>query len=133
MDRVDIKQLVPNPEPRAIYEILRSSLNELIRNNILAPLEVSGQDQEFFEDDGHWFPSTAQLLFCSGWIDEDDAEALSSPAIRLWRISERCEGMSGRALRRMPANALAMYTYFNPVELGALLDALERTVMDDSL
>ncbi|KAK8175565.1 thyroid receptor-interacting protein 13 [Phyllosticta citrichinensis] len=107
MDRVDIKQLVPNPEPRAIYEILRSSLNELIRNQILAPLEASGQDQEFFEDGGH------------------------CPAIKLWKISERCEGMSGRALRRMPANALAMYTYSNPVELDALLDAVERTMMDN--
>ncbi|KAK7542455.1 pachytene checkpoint protein 2 [Phyllosticta citribraziliensis] len=130
MDRVDIKQLVPNPESRAIYEILRSSLNELIRNRILTPLEVSGQDKEFFEDGGHWFPSAAQLLLCSGWNDEDDPEGHSSPAIRLWKISERCEGMSGRALRRLPANALAMYTYSNPVELGALLDALERAMMD---
>ncbi|KAK7554545.1 pachytene checkpoint component Pch2 [Phyllosticta citricarpa] len=131
MDRVDIKQLIPNPEPRAIYEILRSSLNELIRHQILAPLEVSGQDEEFFEDGGHWFPSAAQLLLCSGWNEEDDAEAPSSPAIRLWKISEKCEGMSGRALRRRPANALAMYTYSSPVALNALLDALEKKVIND--
>jgi pachytene checkpoint protein 2 len=35
LDRVDIKQLVPNPCPQASYEILRSSINELIRCNVL--------------------------------------------------------------------------------------------------
>lgn len=31
LDRADIKQLVPSPGPGAIYEILRTTLNELIR------------------------------------------------------------------------------------------------------
>lgn len=31
LDRADIKQFVPAPGPKAIYEILRSTFNELIR------------------------------------------------------------------------------------------------------
>lgn len=35
LDRADIKQYVSNPSPRASYEILRSSMNELIRCSVL--------------------------------------------------------------------------------------------------
>ncbi|KAL1393643.1 putative pachytene checkpoint component Pch2 [Phyllosticta capitalensis] len=132
LDRVDIKQLVPNPEPRAIYEILRSCINKLIQKEILEPLVVQGQDEEFFGDGELSFPSAAQLLLCSGWEDEENDGTTRSPAIRLWRFSEKCEGMSGRALRRLPLKALARHTYSNPVALETLLDALEKLLTEDS-
>jgi pachytene checkpoint protein 2 len=35
LDRVDLKQAVPNPSPTAIYDIFRSCLNELLNNDLV--------------------------------------------------------------------------------------------------
>ena len=40
LDRVDIKQFIGNPSHEAIYQILRNSINELMRCGIIYP-EVS--------------------------------------------------------------------------------------------
>ncbi|KAH8929988.1 AAA-domain-containing protein [Atractiella rhizophila] len=89
VDRADIKQYVGLPPPRAIYEILLSSLRELQRCRLMAP---------------HTFAPFSSLPASS--TDEKDSLYLS---VRLKQVAELCceKGMSARSLRRLPVLAHA--------------------------
>ncbi|KAJ1332730.1 hypothetical protein BSLG_008359 [Batrachochytrium salamandrivorans] len=79
IDRADIKQYIGNPSQNAIYQILSSCLVELMEKKLISP--------------------PVSLL----GLRELDLFSNSSPASkRLLDISRQCEGMSGRALRKLP-------------------------------
>ncbi|EON64972.1 hypothetical protein W97_04207 [Coniosporium apollinis CBS 100218] len=136
LDRVDIKQYIPNPPPRAIYEILRSSLNELIRCDLLIPTDdpddasdgASSDSVSLVQAGSDWevlvlgsFPSFAEMNVHL-W------NRPNAPARKLWKLAQRCEGFSGRALRRLPFLALAMHTYSDPCPVPEALAALSLAV-----
>ena len=56
--------------------------------------------------------------------------APESPARRLWDIADKCDGMNGRTLCRLPALGLAMYTDRDPCPIEEALVALEKAVDD---
>ena len=55
---------------------------------------------------------------------------ISSPGNRIWAIARRCEGLSGRVLRRLPVLSLAKYTWSSDCTLDTAILALERTVQE---
>ncbi|KAF2090825.1 AAA-domain-containing protein, partial [Saccharata proteae CBS 121410] len=135
LDRVDVKQFVPNPEPRAVYEILRSCLNELIRCEIITTTghqeQVSPTSDSATDDS---YPDSSFVLVDQASIPSFAEmnvhlwDQPNSPAMRLWNIAQKCESMSGRSLRRLPALALAMHTFSDPCSIYEALEALSVEV-----
>ncbi|KAF2429912.1 pachytene checkpoint protein 2 [Tothia fuscella] len=111
LSRVDKKLLIDLPTPRAAYEILRSCLNALLTCGII----TADENPEYSE-----FPSIAEIVI---WYDLPD-----SLGYKLWTIAKRSAGLSGRALRRLPLNSLAMYTYGDVCTIEEALSALSKGV-----
>jgi len=57
----------------------------------------------------------------------------SSPAHRVWTLAQRCHGLSGRTLRRLPILGLAMYTWGGICSLEEAVSALEKAVEQELL
>ena len=87
LDRVDIKQYIGTPCSHAIYDILSSTLQELISKGLIKN------------------PSTNSLL---SW-DELEVGSPTSENSLLVDLSKQCEGMSGRTLRKLAFLAHARY------------------------
>ncbi|MCJ1364287.1 T-complex protein 1 subunit beta [Acarospora aff. strigata] len=133
MDRVDVKQYVPNPSAKAGYEILRTCYCELVRCGIVANVgasEVTGTIQESTQQSQWQIVDTIALpqypdLLLDYWL-----HPASAPK-RLWSIAERSVGLSARTLRRLPALALALYTDRDPCSMDEALTALSQAVDDE--
>lgn len=52
----------------------------------------------------------------------------NSPGQRVWALAKKCEGFSGRTLRRLPILGLAMYTWGGSCTLQDAVLALEAAV-----
>lgn len=165
LDRVDIKQLIPSPSPAAIYNIMRSCLNELVRGNLVdaatmqvstkglaaakpsLPLSSSRSNASTISSS----PSTIKVATRSSkntvssspesWtvVHAPTIPTFSemmvrlvdqpqSPGRRVWAVAQRCEGFSGRTLRRLPILGLAMYTWGGNCSLLDAVAALEAAV-----
>ncbi|KAF2759327.1 pachytene checkpoint component Pch2 [Pseudovirgaria hyperparasitica] len=136
VDRIDIKQLVPNPCPRAIYEIFRTCINELLRTGVLVPSKSNNEDPNLnmrpespLSQSVHDFvliepisiPRFAEMEI--RLYDQPHA-----PARKLWIISQKADGLSGRTLRKLPFLALALYTFTEPSTIHEGLYALSLAV-----
>ncbi|EKG14659.1 ATPase AAA-type core [Macrophomina phaseolina MS6] len=132
MDRADVIQLVPDPGPDAVYGILRSSFNELIKQGILTstavcePHESSSVTNDTDTDNNHDSTLQDPALFPSVGIVELMA-AEDSSAMKLLNISKQCLGMSGRKLRKLPSKAVGLYTYSDQPSVEEVLEALQKT------
>jgi len=105
VDRADIKQYIGPPSVAARYEILRTCITELIRVGIIKEAAALGKHKEL--------------------------KTKATPEMRsLLKVAERCEGLSGRTLRKLPFIAHAMFvpdlTASMDKYLGCLLRAVER-------
>ncbi|KAF8898173.1 P-loop containing nucleoside triphosphate hydrolase protein [Gymnopilus junonius] len=138
LDRADIVQYVDLPSREAIYEILRSALCEIILKGIVAYVTVPALKQvQLYE----LMNKSAEK---SDSIDPQDRS--KNVSLRLLALATQCrtQGMSGRALRRLPVLALARYigigNFFRPQISGVLpkeskgtpvevwLDGMEKAV-----
>ena len=88
IDRADIKQFIGNPSKDAIYRILQSCVQELMRLALVSP------PQPLLEE---------RALHLTGFV-ENEATALS---LSLYRLAQGCEGISGRSLRKLPLLAFS--------------------------
>jgi energy-coupling factor transporter ATP-binding protein EcfA2 len=106
IDRADIKAYIGPPTAKARYEMLRSSLQELIKVGIIQ-----------FQRHGVHFPSSMPATAAAQGAAGIAALALSDTnhgkelqideesvllGLTLCRIAENAEGLSGRALRKLP-------------------------------
>ncbi|XP_055309924.1 pachytene checkpoint protein 2 homolog isoform X1 [Sitodiplosis mosellana] len=98
VDRADLKQYVGYPTPVAIYHIFKTGIDELIKVKIVTN------------------------------PNENDDEWNSEGAIHLLDISKKCEGLSGRSLRKLPLLAHAWFVHKNSVDLHTFLNALDDAV-----
>lgn len=57
----------------------------------------------------------------------------NSPAGCVWLLAQKCSGLSGRTLRRLPVLGLAMYTWGGDCSLDDALSALEQAVEQEML
>ncbi|GAB1735415.1 hypothetical protein NU219Hw_g3048t2 [Hortaea werneckii] len=151
LDRVDIKQLIPCPSPTAIYEIFRSCLNELVRSSIVADRDVTASNTSTHELRPRRAVSRVQRKVSSpqpvqdrnppGSSSQEPATIPTysemfvhwttrpqSPGSRVWNLAQKCHGLSGRTLRRLPILGLAMHTWGGNVSLNDAVSALEAAV-----
>ncbi|TFK56080.1 P-loop containing nucleoside triphosphate hydrolase protein [Heliocybe sulcata] len=111
VDRADIIQYIDLPPREAIYDILRSCLNELVRKGIVRDVDVPTRTQ------AQLYERTSAYLSPQLNGDGEGQEEVSRRdrnklvGLRLLKLAQRCreQGMSGRALRRLPVLAHARY------------------------
>uniref|UniRef100_A0A3Q4AE11 Pachytene checkpoint protein 2 homolog n=1 Tax=Mola mola TaxID=94237 RepID=A0A3Q4AE11_MOLML len=109
VDRADIKQYIGPPSVTGIYSIYLSSLEELMKCQIIYPRE---QLFTIFE-----------LETMEGAECEVSEHSLCFVFLF---ISRKSKGLSGRALRKLPFLAHALFT--TPVTLRRFLEAMDRAV-----
>ena len=102
IDRVDLKVHVGNPNLEARAMILRSALEELQRVAIVKDNDcdtyVEASDSQMFHDE-HKHEHTIS--------DDLSSKRLDSPSSLLSSCAVEAEGLSGRALRRLPLQAFS--------------------------
>jgi SpoVK/Ycf46/Vps4 family AAA+-type ATPase len=116
IDRADIKQFIGLPGSRAIYSILSSSLNELLRAGVIS----TRRRVEF----GGWMDASAVEML-SSLLEQSEpssspplgaaklAESPNDFSVQLWKISQLAGGLSGRMLRKLPFLAFASSNQFD--------------------
>lgn len=60
--------------------------------------------------------------------ESDDGKWNSDSVIRLLDISKKCQGLSGRSLRKLPLIAHAWFVQSDCVDLHTFLDALDDAI-----
>ncbi|PWN93079.1 AAA-domain-containing protein [Acaromyces ingoldii] len=88
IDRADIKQYIGPPPAEAIYSVLFSCVEELMRVGLVQQLDISDA-------------ADAAERHANGSQD-----AITRT---LWHLAESCVGISGRTLRKLPVMAHARY------------------------
>ncbi|TLD39454.1 pachytene checkpoint component Pch2 [Venturia nashicola] len=139
LDRVDVKQFVGNPSSKAAYEIFRSCLNELVRCGILLPNNVDPSQDEDDPMSLIQYPSSPPSTnspppsFFPSLLEVNVHlwDQPQAPGKKLWDIAQKCDGLSGRTLRRLPFLSLAMYTYSEECSVDEGLEALQLAVTEE--
>lgn len=142
IDRADIVEYIGLPSADAIYGILRSCVLELMRTGLVERVDVPSATAAKA-------PPPADVLAAHA-----ELRRAVAVGIHLEALAARCQGMSGRSLRRLPVLAHARYIGFglqpervpedvsaaetgsrqaraSPVELW--LDAMDRVVAGHEL
>ncbi|CAG9859451.1 unnamed protein product [Phyllotreta striolata] len=106
IDRADIKQYLGNPSLQAIYKVYHSCINELIKAKIIKD----------------------QILEPIEHIISDNDKAHSMETEQLLELCKRSLGLSGRALRKIPFLAHALFTDGSDISLSKFLMAMDKAV-----
>ena len=135
LDRVDFKLNVPEPCTAARYEILRTSLNEMSRCQLIRDKSITTGLKEFVMVDdscGTHDASYKRTAIEDSWHARScyDSEPDLAES-RLWMIAIYAEGLSGRSLRRLPFTSFATQMTTEHCTLHEALDGLKRTVQDE--
>ncbi|XP_068180236.1 pachytene checkpoint protein 2 homolog [Antennarius striatus] len=109
VDRADIKQYIGPPSVNGIYSIYLSCLEELMKCHIIHPREQ---------------------LFTIFELETMDfaASEVSEHSLYLRDIALKSKGLSGRALRKLPFLAHALFVKTEAVSLVRFLEALDQAV-----
>ncbi|XP_028282085.1 pachytene checkpoint protein 2 homolog isoform X2 [Parambassis ranga] len=109
VDRADIKQYIGPPSEKGIYNIYLSCLEELMKCQIIYPR------QQLF------------TMFELETMDFAESE-VSEHSLKLRNIALKSKGLSGRALRKLPFLAHALFVKTPSVTLEWFLEALSQAV-----
>ncbi|XP_076585045.1 pachytene checkpoint protein 2 homolog [Chaetodon auriga] len=109
VDRADIKQYIGPPSENGIYNIYLSCLEELMKCQIIYPR------QQLF---------TIFELETMGFAESE----VSEHSLNLRNIAIKSKGLSGRALRKIPFLAHAMFVRTPTATLERFLEAMDQTV-----
>ncbi|XP_058878320.1 pachytene checkpoint protein 2 homolog [Acipenser ruthenus] len=109
VDRADIKQYIGPPSPAAIFKIYLSCLDELMKCQIIYPRQQL---------------LTLRELETLGFLENKVSEL----SLLLNKIAQKSKGLSGRALRKLPFLAHALYIQAPTVTLEKFLEALSLAV-----
>ncbi|KAM3614413.1 uncharacterized protein V6R79_013838 [Siganus canaliculatus] len=109
VDRADIKQYIGPPSANGIYSIYLSCLEELMKCQIIYPRE------QLF---------TIMELQMMGFAESE----VSQHSLTLRAIAQKSNGLSGRALRKLPFLAHALFVKTPTVSLARFLEAMDRAV-----
>ncbi|XP_032666799.1 pachytene checkpoint protein 2 homolog isoform X2 [Odontomachus brunneus] len=108
IDRADIKQYLGFPSEVAIYQIYRSCLRELMRTGVLNHKEVCDVSE----------------LKMLGYEETSNTKN----SLKLLEICRASVGLTGRALRKMPFLAHALYLTGDSISLSQFLRAMQLAV-----
>ncbi|KAL2380749.1 hypothetical protein RJZ90_004416 [Blastomyces dermatitidis] len=113
LDRVDIKQYMPNPSSRIIYEIYRSCLENLSQCGLIhgATFDVIRVEQDNPATELKYVSSPAETLVLPSHTEMVLWYQLFPESIpkRLADVADASVGLSGRSLRRLPALSLVLH------------------------
>ncbi|XP_036395720.1 pachytene checkpoint protein 2 homolog [Megalops cyprinoides] len=109
VDRADIKQYIGPPSTEAIFNIYLSCLEELMKCQIIYPRQ---QLLTMFE------------LETMGFLES----SVSELSLTLRSIAAKSKGLSGRALRKLPFLAHALFVKTPTVTLERFMEAMDKTV-----
>ncbi|EQL31144.1 hypothetical protein BDFG_06456 [Blastomyces dermatitidis ATCC 26199] len=113
LDRVDIKQYMPNPSSRIIYEIYRSCLENLSQCGLIhgATFDVIRVEQDNPATELKYVSSPAETLVLPSQTEMVLWYQLFPESIpkRLADVADASVGLSGRSLRRLPALSLVLH------------------------
>eukprot|EP00602_Paraphysomonas_sp_CaronLab_P000870 CAMPEP_0185031322 /NCGR_PEP_ID=MMETSP1103-20130426/18727_1 /TAXON_ID=36769 /ORGANISM="Paraphysomonas bandaiensis, Strain Caron Lab Isolate" /LENGTH=391 /DNA_ID=CAMNT_0027566813 /DNA_START=62 /DNA_END=1234 /DNA_ORIENTATION=+ len=101
LDRVDLQVSLGPPDPTARYRILHSCIAELAQKGVVLMDSTITNDPPLNS------------------TEDSDSKLL-------WKVAQDCEGMSGRALRKLPLKAHALFLQRSQVSLHQFLSALSR-------
>ena len=116
VDRADIKQYVGHPSQAAVYQILHTCLQELMRKGVV--VDTSGE------------PCLAYRQLMLAGLQETEGGATRS-SLQLWRVAGKCKGLSGRSIRKISFLALALFSSASDrgsVSLSEFLVSLDKAV-----
>lgn len=113
VDRADFKKYIGPPSTRALYQILLSSVEELMRVRILQSQPLLSLD--VFEKTNLSFPSESNSLSYS-----------------LYQVAQKANGLSGRILKKLPLMALIKMTPSSDgASLREFIDCLSQVVDEE--
>lgn len=126
VDRADIKQYVGPPGAVARYTILSSCVWELRRASALAPFEplLSWQSLQPL------MPQPPLGFDVLSALDDGGLSRAPRHSLMLQALAVACAGLSGRALRKLPFIAHALFLPASEAlpELPTFLEALKRAI-----
>ncbi|KAH0558906.1 hypothetical protein GP486_004467 [Trichoglossum hirsutum] len=131
LDRVDLKQYIPEPSAPAAYSIMRTCIVELQRCGIICqPEEAASVQGDPSRPDTNVASTSDSLvpLYDVANMNKFDPHAVGT---KLLGIADRCRGISGRKLRRLPVLAHSFYIQHERCNIHEFLSALARTVGDE--
>ena len=109
IDRADIKQYIGHPGPAARYQILRSCVHELGRVGLVAPFDPLADVATLRSMLPYHTPTFEDLMAVPTEGSDAALQAASRYSMLLYAVAEACEGLSGRALRKLPFLAHALF------------------------
>ncbi|XP_034083980.1 pachytene checkpoint protein 2 homolog [Gymnodraco acuticeps] len=109
VDRADIKQYIGPPSEKGIYNIYLSCLEELMKCQIIYPRQ---QLFTMFE--------LETMRFAKSEVSEH--------SLNLRSIAQKSKGLSGRALRKLPFLAHALFVKTPTATLETFMEAMHQTV-----
>ncbi|KAI9859661.1 MAG: hypothetical protein M1813_006592 [Trichoglossum hirsutum] len=131
LDRVDLKQYIPEPSAPAAYSIMRTCIVELQRCGIICqPEEAVRVQVDPSQSDTNVVSINEFLvpLYDTANMNKFDPHAVGT---KLLGIADRCRGISGRKLRRLPVLAHSSYIQHERCDIHEFLSALAQTVGDE--
>jgi len=130
IDRADIKQYVGPPGVSARYEILASCVAELRRAKVIDafdPLLAFRELQPLLPQ------PPADFALLSSLPPSDSASQAPRHSMMLHALAAQCEGLSGRALRKLPFLAHALFLHTEAPTLDHFLGALCQAIQHEQL
>lgn len=125
---MDIKQHIPLPPPRRIYDFFRTSLNGLATRGLIGRVAVDAAAALSQDCDLVAGPIPAWHEMMSLQIQQPE-----SNASRIWDLAQSCKGMSGRTLRRLPIACLGLHTYSMSISIDDAVTALATAAHEEKL
>ena len=113
---------VGNPSTAAAYQILASAVKELARTGIITSCADPDPDLPPLPGKETALMDARELEIFRSALHPDH------PSVRLYGVAERCGGMSGRTLRKLPFLAHAFFVRDEETSLEGYLGALEKAV-----
>ncbi|EDN06744.1 predicted protein [Histoplasma mississippiense (nom. inval.)] len=135
LDRVDIKQFMPNPSSRVIYEIFRSCLENLNHCGLIhgATFDVVRVDQDNPNTPLKYVSCPAETLDLPSHTEMVLWYKLFPESVprRLADVAEASVGLSGRSLRRLPALSLVLHSDYSKCTIEQAVRALALGVEEE--
>ena len=113
---VDIKQYIGHPSADACYAMLRGSILELQNKDVIISKETieslsvlkkeknhleNGKDANQCGDNGH-INGAKDRIANGDEVMEEDEKLQTNLSCRIYKEAQRCQGLSGRTLRKLP-------------------------------
>ncbi|KAK5164019.1 uncharacterized protein LTR77_010110 [Saxophila tyrrhenica] len=124
------KPATPPPPPSTPpNRTTRATNNNKSKKRKLAPARTDPEPASSSSVDSSWsVVSQPEIIPTFSEMKVKYESQPASPACRIWLLAQRCHGLSGRTLRRLPILGLAMYTWGGLVDLEEAVAALEAAV-----